>query len=158
MKDERSETSADTLRKHVEGERFLMLTSVAQDGRLASRPMTVQEFDGWTFRFIAQEDNDVIAQSEGKPVNLSFASGGTYVSLSGDGVVSRDVAQKQDLWNRLDEAYAGDAEDPANVILEVTVDQGEYWDAGNPVARVFGLAKAAITREAPAGEHGTVDL
>ena len=153
-----SDEPTETLRDHLKGQWFVMLTSLAEDGRLVSRPMTVQELDGWTLRFIAQDDNDVVGQAEGKQVNMSFNSGGTYVSLSGTGAVSRDTTAKQELWNRLNEAYAGDADDPSNVILEVTADEGEYWDGGGPVARVLGLARAAVTREATGGEHEVVDL
>lgn len=150
---------AEELRKLVTGKRFAMLTTVADDGSLVSRPMTIQESDDWVFRFITQESNEVTAQSEGQQVNLSIMDGGTYLSLSGTGSVDRDVAAKRELWDRLTEAYAGQPEDPENVILDITVTAGEYWDAGNPVVRVLGLAKAAVTGDPPAsGEHGTVNL
>lgn len=148
----------DALRERVEGQRFMMLTTRTAQGTLTSRPMTVQELDGWTLRFITQESNAVTSESEGQQVNLAVMDGGTYLSLSGTGHVSRDVQKKRELWDRLTEAYGGEPEDPDNVILDVVVDEGEYWDGGNPIARVVGLAKAAITGERPSGEHGTVDL
>lgn len=151
-------TTTEELRKRIAGQRFVMLATNDDSGSIVSRPMTVQELDGWTFRFIAQQDNDVVTQSEGRPVNLAVMDGGTYVSLTGTGRVSRDVEEKRALWGRLNEAYAGEPEDPANVILEVTATGGEYWDGGNPVARVLGLAKAAITGDAPEGKHGTASL
>ncbi|WP_110241717.1 pyridoxamine 5'-phosphate oxidase family protein [Nocardioides gilvus] len=146
------------LRERVDGQRFVMMTTATADGTLTSRPMTVQEFDGWTLRFITQDSNAVTAESEGKQVNLAMMDGGNYVSLSGTGRVSRDVQQKRELWDRLNEAYAGEPEDPDNVILDVHVDEGEYWDGGNPIARVVGLAKAAITGERPSGKHDSVDI
>ena len=150
---------AEELRKLVTGQRFAMFTTVADDGSLVSRPMTIQENDDWVFRFITQESNEVTAQSEGQQVNLSIMAGGTYLSFSGTGSVDRDVHAKRELWDRLTEAYAGEPEDPENVILDVTVHTGEYWDGGNPVTRVLGLAKAVVTGDAPAsGEHGTVDI
>lgn len=152
------ENTARELEKRIDGQRFVMLTTLSAEGALVSRPMTVQERDGWTFRFITQRDNDVVAESEGKDVNLAVMDGGTFVSLSGTGTVTTDVAQKRALWDRLNEAYAGDADDPANVILDITVSGGEYWDGGNPVARVLGLAKAAVTGEAPEGQHGTATV
>ena len=42
------------------------------------------------------------------------------------------------------------------MILEVTVEGGEFWDSGNAVARVVGIAKAAVTGEATEGKHGDV--
>lgn len=149
----------EQLRKLVTGQRFAMLTSLSDNGSLVSRPMTIQETDDWVFRFITQESNEVTAQSEGQQVNLAIMDGGTYISLSGTGSVSRDVTAKRELWDRLTEAYAGEPEDPENVILDVTVSSGEYWDGGNPVVQVLGLAKAAITGEAArTGEHGSVDI
>lgn len=149
---------AEELRKLAEGQRFVMFTTVAEGGELVSRPMTVAELDGWVFRFIAQDDNDVTRQSDAEQVNLAVMNGGTYLSLSGTARIERDLAKKQELWDRLTEAYAGEAEDPNNIIIEVTAQTGEYWDAGNPIVRVIGLAKAAITGDAPSGDHGTAHL
>lgn len=153
-----SDQHAKTLEEKAVKERFYMLASIAPDGSIESRPMTVQEVDGWRFRFIAQVDDDVITQSEGKQVNLSVMSGGTYISLAGEGSVSRDVQEKVELWGRLNEAYAGEPEDPENVILTVHVHAGSYWDAGSAVTRVLGLAKAALTGEAPSGSSGSAEV
>lgn len=155
------QTSPDDLRSHVKGKRFVMLTTTSPEGELQSRPMTVQEFEGWTMRFIAQDDDDAVRHSEGKEVNVSIMDGGEYVSLSGTGAVNRSVEEKKALWGRLNEAYAGEPEDPRNVILDITVSAGSYWDAGNPVARAIGLAKAALTGETGSGhggEHGSTDV
>lgn len=150
---------ADELRGLVEGRRFAMFTTVGADGVLVSRPMTIQEFDGWVVRFIAQDDNDVTRQSDGRQVNLAVMDGSTYVSLSGTGRVERGVAEKRALWDRLTEAYAGRPEDPDNIVLEVHVSSGEYWTGGNPLTRVLGLAKAAVTGERPdSGDHGAVQV
>lgn len=152
-------TQQDTEREVAEllkGHRFVMLTTLAGDA-LVSRPMTVQEVEGRSVRFICQDDNAVTAQSEGKPVNLSVMDGTTYISLEGTGSVERDIAKKKELWDRITEAYAGEPEDPGNVILEITVSGGEYWDGGSSVAQLLGLARAAVTGDRPAGgEHGSV--
>lgn len=153
------DASSEALRKLVEGQRFVMMTTRAADGALVSRPMTVQEVDDWVFRFITQDDNAVTSESDGQQVNLAVMDGNTYVSVSGTGRVERDVAKKRELWDRLTEAYAGQPDDPANVILEITAESGEYWDGGNPVAHALSLAKAALTGERPGGgDHGTADL
>lgn len=147
------------LRKLVEGQRFMMFTTVDEARLLVSRPMTVQEVEDWVFRFIAQDDNAVTRQADGQQVNLAVMDGNTYISLSGVGRVERDVTKKRELWDRLTEAYAGDAEDPANIILEVAVTSGEYWQGGNPVGTIIGLAKAVLTGKRPEdGTHGTAQL
>lgn len=154
MTDKQHETAqlTDLIKDHA----TVMFTTVDPAGALVSRPMTVQELEGPILRFVTQADNDVARDGGGKKVNLALVDGGTYVSLSGTGRVEQDLAKKQELWNRINEAYAGDAEDPNNVIMEVTVDQGEFWDSGNAVARVVGIAKAAVTGEPATGKHGDV--
>lgn len=151
---------AKKLHDLVQGQRFVMLTSADESGQLVSRPMTIQEIeDPWIIRFITQRDTDVARQSEGQQVNLAIMTSSDYVSLSGVGVISGDLEAKRELWNRLNEAYAGEPEDPNNVILDIAVESGEYWDGGSPITRVLGLAKAAATGEAPtSGDHGTAQL
>ena len=147
------------LRKLVEGQRFMLFTTLDESRALVSRPMTVQAVEDWVVRFIAQDDNAVTRQADGQQVNLGVMDGGTYISLSGVGRVERDVAKKRELWDRLTEAYAGDAEDPANIILEVVVSSGEYWQGGNLVGSIIGLARAVLTGRRPEnGEHGTAQL
>ncbi len=152
------QTDRDRLHDLVEKQRFVMLTTADEEGTLVSRPMTVQEVDGWVLRFITQGDTRVTREAEGRHVNLASNNGGTYLSLSGTGSVTRDLALKKELWNRLNEAYAGDAEDPNNVVLEVQVDSGEYWESGNPVVEVIGLAKTLITGTPQNSEHGSASV
>ena len=140
----------------LKGGSTVMYTTVDPRGTLVSRPMTVQEVEGSIIRFVTQSDNDVARDSEGKQVNLALADGGTFASLSGSGRVENDLAKKRELWNRINEAYAGDPEDPTNVIVEVTVADGEFWDSGNVVSRVAGIAKAAVTGDPDLGKHGNV--
>ncbi|MBB1508302.1 pyridoxamine 5'-phosphate oxidase family protein [Tessaracoccus sp. MC1756] len=150
---------AANLEDLIKGQRFVMFTTRDADGALMSRPMTIAEREESVFRFITQDDNDVSTQSDGQQVNLSIMDGSAYVSMSGTGRVERDTAKKRELWNRIQEAYAGDAEDPANVVLEVSVNTAEYWDGGSQVGTLIALAKAAVTGKRPdQGEHGTVQL
>lgn len=149
----------DNFNELVKNQRFVMFTTRSANGKLVSRPMTIAEREDDVFRFVTQDGNDVSTESDGQQVNLSIMDGSSYVSMSGTGRIERSVAKKQELWNRIQEAYAGDAKDPSNVILEVNVETAEYWDGGNQVAQLLGLAKAAVTGERPdRGEHGTVRL
>lgn len=158
MDNKQTADNGEKLYDLIKGERFVMFTTVRSDGTLVSRPMTIAEREDNVFRFVTQADNEVSDQSDGQQVNLSIMNGSDYISLSGVGRVENDLAKKKELWNRIQEAYAGDAEDPSNVILEVTADGAEYWDGGNTVSMLIGLAKAAVTGDRPEGEHGTVEL
>ena len=74
----------------------------------------------------------------------SFSGGNTYVSLAGTGSVERDPAKKRELWSKLNEAFAGEVDDPNNVVLTVTIASGEYWDGGNSVAQAIRVALDAL--------------
>jgi general stress protein 26 len=103
MSDDQTRKVAELLK----GERFAFLTTVMKDGRLASRPMTLQEveFDGDLWFFAERESNPVRHITDSPQVNVGVGSGGTWVSLSGDAVLVEDVAKKRELWNSAVEAW-----------------------------------------------------
>lgn len=151
----------ETLDKLVKQTRFVMFTTAEADGKLVSRPMTVQERDErGNFVFISQAGNDVAVQSDGKPVNLTFVADGSYVSVSGTGRVVDDVEKKKDLWNTVNDAFAeGGPEDPNNVLIVVDGDTAEYWDSPNGVITLVGVLKAKVAGGRPeGGDHDTVNL
>lgn len=147
------------VRKLAEKARFGMLTTLDETGSMVSRPMTVQEIDDqFTLLFITQRGNDAAVQSDGKPVNLSFADGGAYVSIAGRGELRDDVEKKKELWNPANDAYTeGGPENPDNVILAVRADSAEYWDSPSAPVQAISMLAALVTGDKPAGgEHGTV--
>ncbi|WP_040159357.1 pyridoxamine 5'-phosphate oxidase family protein [Nigerium massiliense] len=150
----------ETLDKLIDSTRFAMFTTRDEGGKLVSRPMTVQKREDARFLFISQRDTDVAQQADGQAVNLAFVTGGNYVSVSGTGSVLDDVAQKKELWNAMNDAFAdGGPEDPNNVIVAVDADGAEYWDTPNGVVTLLGAVKAAVAGGRPAGgDHGTVNL
>lgn len=151
---------AKKVRELVDKTRFAMLTTTTPDGTLESRPMTPQEIgEDWTILFITQHSTDVAQQSDGRQVNLAFANGGDFVSITGTGEI-RDDIEKKELWNTANEAYCeGGPENPDNVILAVHCQSARYWDS--PAAPIFlvSMLKAAATGGKPrAGGSGTVEL
>ena len=159
MTDDPTRTVADLLR----GERFAFLTTVMKDGRLASRPMTLQEveFDGDLWFFAERDSNPVRHITDSPQVNVGAGSGGTWVSLSGDAVLVTDVAKKRELWNSAVEAWFPQGpDDDSVVLLKVEADSAEYWDSpGGRLATVFSFAKAKLTGERiEGGENEKVDL
>jgi general stress protein 26 len=158
--------TSDQTRKVAEllkGERFAFLTTVMKDGRLASRPMTLQEveFDGDLWFFAERDSNPVRHITDSPQVNVGVGSGGTWVSLSGDAVLVDDVAKKRELWNSAVEAWFPQGpDDDSVVLLKVEGDSAEYWDSpGGRLATVFSFAKAKITGERiEGGENEKVEL
>lgn len=152
---------ATKVRELVEKTRFAMLTTTTPDGTLESRPMTPQEIgEDWTILFITQRSTDVAQQSDGRQLNLAFADGSDFVSITGTGEIRDDLAKKKELWNTANQAYCeGGPENPDNVILAVHCQSARYWDSPATPVFLVSMLKAATTGGKPqAGESGTVQL
>jgi general stress protein 26 len=146
--------------------KFAMLTTVSNDGKLHSRPMTTQQkdFDGhlWFFTGLSTE---IVPEVESNPkVNVSYSSpdkNSSYVSVSGAASVVRDRAKIKELWSPLYKAwFPKGKDDPDLCLLKIDVSEAEYWDMPNSkVAQVYAFAKALVTGEqAKIGEHQQVNV
>lgn len=147
----------------MRGDRFCMLTSVGELGRLQSRPMTPQQVtddgDVWFFIDATSEHAELIRAEQ--RVNLAFSDGSTWLSVAGHGDVRQDREKVEELWNPMVEAWFPDGKDsPSLALLFVESDSAEYWDTpGGRVASALGFAKAKVTGNRPdVGESGTVEL
>ena len=147
----------------LRGERFGFLTTTTPEGKLTSRPMSLQEveFDGDLW-FFAQQDAPWLTHITTSPqVNVGVGSGGNWVSLTGHALVVDDVAKKKELWNSGVAAWLPQGpEDPSIVLVKVDGDSAEYWDSpGNRLATAFSFVKAKATGSQPdTGDHAKVDL
>ena len=159
MTDDQTRKVAELLK----GERFGFLTTITMDGRLTSRPMTLQqvEFDGDLW-FFAERDSHPVQHITASPeVNVGAGSGGSWVSLTGDAIVVEDAAKKRELWNSAVEAWFPQGPDDDSVVLiKVQADSAEYWDSpGGRLATAFSFVKAKVTGERiEGGENEKVDL
>jgi general stress protein 26 len=158
--------STDETRKVADlmkGQRFGMLTTTDPDGTLISRPMALQEveFDGDLWFFAARDSRKIRHLDSHAQVNVTVGSGGSWVSLTGTGVVVTDTARKRELWNTVVEAWFPEGpDDDGVVLLKVQADSAEYWDSpGGRLATALSFAKAKLTGERySGGENETVDL
>ncbi len=130
-----------------------MLTTL-DNGSLRSRPMaSMGQIDSdaalWFFTDVSSHKVTEVEQKQ--QVNVSFAAPDKqrYVSLSGTAQVVRDREKMQELWQPTLKAwFPGGLEDPNIALLQVTVEQAEYWDApAGWVAKTMGLVKAVTTGE-----------
>ena len=151
-----------TVAELLKGERFGFLTTITVDGRLTSRPMTLQEaeFDGDLWFFAERDSNPVRHIAASPEVNLGAGSGGSWVSLTGDAEVVEDAARKRELWNSAVEAWFPQGPDDDSVVLiKVHADSAEYWDSPGRLATLLSFAKAKVTGERiEAGENEKVEL
>ena len=125
-----------------------MLTTEEEDGSLRSRPLATLEMDsaGKLWFFTAMSSGKVGEIDQHRKVNLSYANldKQDYVSVSGHARLFRDPEKMKELWTPWVEPWFPEGlKDPDLALLEVTVDEAEYWDApASKTQRLFGLARA----------------
>jgi general stress protein 26 len=144
---------------------FAMLTTVAEDGSLHSRPMSTQraEFDGNLWFFTRASAPKVGEVEREQQVNVAYAKPETqsYVSVSGRATVVRDRAKIGELWSpELKAWFPEGPEDPDLALLKVAVERAEYWDSpSSAVAHAISFVKALVTgRPADPGENEKIEL
>jgi general stress protein 26 len=148
------------LRKIIKSTRTAMMTTVARDGSLRSRPMATLPgpFDGYLW-FLTHAGAPVADEvQENQKVNLGYAENGRFLSVSGTASVSRDAERVKQLWKGwLKNWFPEGKKDPNLAILRVRVDHAEYWDPkASRMVQMPGLLSAVIAGRAavePAGAN-----
>lgn len=142
--------------------RFCMLSHRHGDGSLHSHPLTMQNKgldEGALIWFFVNRNTEVgqRLRQDGN-VNLSFANpkDDTWVSISGTARVLEDMEKKKQLFDvPMDKAWFQGPEDPDLELVEVHIDEAEYWNVKeNKLLQLFKMARAAATGVPPQlGEH-----
>ena len=153
------------LARLIDGITVVMLTTVAADGTLRSRPLLLEQLqpDG-SLTFLTHLSSQKVAELSGDArVNVAFVSaeGDRYVSVSGSGATVHDPVRMHAMWNPTYRAwFPKGPDDPDSAILTVTIDRVEYWDVpSSRLVRLWGVVRAVATGEvAEAGEHGTIEF
>ena len=154
------------LRKLVKGARVAMLTTVAPDGALRSRPMAALKGplgeELWFFTRASAPKADEIRDNDHVNVAFADAESNRYLSVSGRASVVKDAARIAELWSgRLKAWFPDGKKDPDLALLRVRVDRAEYWDSKK--AGMVQLAAGGVAPEAapearnPANNRGPVD-
>lgn len=144
-------------------DRFCMVTTVGDQGRLHSHPMTPQETtdDGDVWFILDSNSSQASNVAAEKRVNVAFSDGSTWISVAGHATVRRDQAKLEELWNPVVEAWFPDGPGSEQVsLMLVESDSAEYWDGpGGRLASAIAFAKTKVTGGRPdVGRSGTVDL
>jgi len=133
-----SETASRKVARMIRGVRVAMLTTIAADGSLHSRPMAARdddeerEFDGELWFFTKRNTEKVDEILHDAEVNLAYVSfeDHRYVSLSGRAAVIDDQEKINALWSPIYRAwFAKGLDEPGLALLRVTVRTARYWDA-----------------------------
>jgi general stress protein 26 len=153
------------LARLIDGITVVMLTTVAADGVLRSRPLLLEQLqpDG-TLTFLTHLSSQKAAELAGDArVNVAFVGSGgdRYVSVSGTGAIVHDPSRMHALWNPTYRAwFPKGPDDPDSAILTVTIDRVEYWDVpSSRLVRLWGVVRAVATGEvAEAGDHRVIEF
>jgi general stress protein 26 len=147
----------------VESSRIALVTTVAESGKLVSRPLAAlhRDFDGELWFFTADPSHKTEQVALNDQVNVAFSSDHGWVSISGTASVSHDQAQIDRFWSSHAEAwFDGGRDDPAVALLRVVAHSAEYWTLEDPkLVTAVKYAKARLTGQQPdLGENATVEL
>ncbi len=145
--------------------RTCMLTTVAPDGALDSRPMETLKMDPeGTFWFLMHGGSGVMAEVErDSHISLIYAEpkDSTYVIVKGRGTTSNDKAMIHELWNPMYNAWFAKGEsDSSIVLLRVEVSDAQYWTASSSklVVHARYLAAALTSGKVAVSETGKLSL
>jgi general stress protein 26 len=143
-----------------------MMTTVAKDGTMSSRPMAVQDVEGFkstgSMWFLTREGSEKINEVEhDRHVTLTFAEpkDSIYVAAKGRASVISDRAKIKELWNPMYKAWFPKGEDDPDIaVLKVDVFEADYWEAtSGKVVMMAKYAVAAVTGgKVEVGEAGHV--
>ncbi|MEJ8836608.1 pyridoxamine 5'-phosphate oxidase family protein [Ramlibacter sp. AN1133] len=152
----------------IKDTRFCMLSHRHADGTLHSHPLTTQNRelaeDGCLWFFVSKSSEVGQRLRQDGNVNLSYANPGkdTWVSVTGTARVLEDPEKKKELFNTFAKAwFPGGAEDPDLELVEVRIDEAEYWNVKeNKLLQLLKMGKAAATGTRPKkmGEHHEVQF
>jgi general stress protein 26 len=121
---------------------------------------TLAVFFGFSRRPISSKVSEI---GERHQVNLSYSDPERhrYASVSGLGLTLRDVEKMAELWDPIVKAwFPHGLDDPNLVLLRVSVDKAEYWDAAaTPGQRLLAFTKAFKSGDpSEIGEHKKLRL
>jgi general stress protein 26 len=138
--------------------RIAMLTTVAADGKLISRPMATRDAtcDGALW-FITKASAPKVEQADrDQQVGVRFAKpdADRFSALAGTEQMAHDRRRIDDYWNGVLSAWFGNGTNyPDLALLKVAVEGADIWEGlANPVSRFVGLAKGAATRHDDQGQ------
>jgi general stress protein 26 len=145
------------LRKMIKNTRIAMLTTVASDGLLRSRPMATLKapFDGYLW-FLARTAAPMAEEiKDNQRVGISYASPDDerYVSVTGVATLVRDPDKVRELWSRrLRPWFPEGKNDPDLALIRVNVERADYWDAKKgAMVHMVEEVSAADSRKAAGG-------
>ncbi|WP_316803518.1 pyridoxamine 5'-phosphate oxidase family protein [Pedobacter nototheniae] len=159
----KNEKNISILKEMAESVRICMFTTFSANDEFGSRPMGTAkiEDDGsiWFYtneyspksKEISKENNVLLAYSD--------PSKNTYLTVKGKASIVDDKVRKEAYWSPFIKAWFPDGiEDPRLILIKITPEEAEYWDASSSkLVVLFSTLKALVTGEQPdLGKHDTM--
>ena len=155
VKDGPMDREVRRLRKLIKSARIAMLTTVAGDGRLRSRPMATLKgaFDGdlWFVTRSTAAKTEEIRDNQHVNVAYADAEDDRFASISGLASLVRDTAKIGELWSKRLRAWFPDGKkDPELALIRVRIDRVEVWDPkSGRMVHLEGLGAVLAARQRP---------
>lgn len=142
-----------------------MMTTLAADGSLVSRPLETLKLDarGELIFFTSASSAKVAQLTEDSEVNLAYADHDAkrFVSVRGRARMDRDRETIDELWNPIQKVFFPDGkDDPQLMVLRIKVRDAMYWEAasGSWMERAMDFAQALQSEEpSDLGTSGHLD-
>lgn len=153
----------DLLRKIINDSTAAFLVTRSSDA-LHGRPMATAEVEEGieAIWFATQRDCskvDEIAADDRVFLGYTNGTGSEWASINGHAQVVDDREKIRELWNPYWKNWFEGPEDPRIILIRVTPEHAEYWDAGSRVVQLMKFAIAAVTGgHLSEGKHGEVSL
>jgi general stress protein 26 len=135
------------------------MLSTRTGGAIHARPMhNVQdEFEGtlWFFTSLKAHAAAEIEGAHAVGVTYEDPSRRIYVSLSGQGRLTRDPALIENFWNPVIAAWFPEGKESEDLaLIEIEVERAEYWEArSNRMVQLFEVAKTLTEQKPDLGRH-----
>jgi general stress protein 26 len=157
--DDLPEAPVEKLRALIERIQVAMVTTAETDGSLRARPMAAilrADDPGHVYFLTGRSSHKTDEIARDPRVNLTFARGGDYVSVSGTADFSRDPDLIAELWSETHRPwFPKGRKDPDICVLRVLIDYAEYWDPPSAaVNAAYGWTKAMLTGRSADGDLG----
>lgn len=146
----------------IQKQNIAMVTTVAADGTMKSRPMGIQKVteEGDLWFFLGRSSDQAQSIGRNPELNVSLTSSDHWVSVAGRGTLVRDPHLIDEMWDDMVAGYfEGGKEDPEVALLHVRAESAEYWDTpGGKVTALLDFVKSKVTGKPMSGENAATEL
>lgn len=160
-----NEKNISVLKDKIEEVRICMFTTLSASDEFSSRPMaTVKVEDDGSIWFFTNEyslKSKEISKENKVTLGYSSPSANTYIYVNGVAELVDDQVRKEAYFSAPVKAWFPEGTaDPALILIKVTPDIAEYWDASSSKMVVaFNMLKAIVTGEQPdLGKHDKINF